>query len=56
MTLLQEGNFKEVFKTDEGNFVQNQENYEQNRKFCVVKVETLERHRRFESHCQSLNC
>ena len=25
MTLLQEGNFKEIFKTDEGNFVQNQE-------------------------------
>ena len=25
MTLLQEGNFKEIFKTDEGNFVQNEE-------------------------------
>ena len=25
MTLLQEGNFKEIFKTDEGNFVHNQE-------------------------------
>ena len=25
MTLLQEGNFKEIFKTDEGNFVQNKE-------------------------------
>ena len=24
MTLLQEGNFKEIFKTDEGNFVQNE--------------------------------
>ena len=23
MTLLQEGNFKEILKTDEGNFVQN---------------------------------
>ena len=41
MTLLQEGNFKEIFKTDEGNFVQNEKKYEQNRKFCVVKVETL---------------
>ena len=25
MTLLQEGNFNEIFKTDEGNFVQNEE-------------------------------
>ena len=25
MTLLKEGNFKEIFKTDEGNFVQNEE-------------------------------
>ena len=25
MTLLQEGNLKEIFKTDEGNFVQNEE-------------------------------
>ena len=25
ITLLQEGNFKEIFKTDEGNFVQNEE-------------------------------
>ena len=25
MTLPQEGNFKEIFKTDEGNFVQNEE-------------------------------
>ena len=40
-TLLQEENFKEIFKTDEGNFVRSEEKYEQNRKFCVVKVETL---------------
>ena len=25
MTSLQEGNFKEIFKTDDGNFVQNEE-------------------------------
>ena len=25
VTLLQEGNFKEIFKTGEGNFVQNEE-------------------------------
>ena len=27
MTLLQEGNFKEIFKTDEGNFVQKEEKF-----------------------------
>ena len=48
MTLLQEGNFKEIFKTDEGNCMFKMrkimsKNYEQNRKFCVVEVETLEK-------------
>ena len=41
VTLLQEGNFKEISKLMKEISFKIRKNYEQNRKFCVVKVETL---------------
>ena len=37
MTLLQEGNLKEIFKTDEGNFVQNQEKLQAKQEILCCK-------------------